>query len=138
MSEFRMPLPEDLVRIGDLARRTGVPVATLRYYETEGLIQCVRTRSKYRLFTEDTADTIKHILHLKSLKIPLGEIRQIILGNSGKTTTEDYQKLQERLAHILEQKSVWEEQERRVRLMLASFPPEVTSAIEDKDDEPDV
>lgn len=132
MRDHRVPLPESLVRIGDLARRTGVPVATLRYYEKEGLIQCVRTRSKYRLFTEDTADTIKHILHLKSLKIPLAEIRQIILGNSGKSTLEDYQKLQERLAHILEQKSVWEEQERRLRLLLASFPPEVTCAFEGK------
>lgn len=114
--------PDDLVRIGDLSRLTGVAIATLRYYESEGLIECVRTRSKYRLFTQQTVETVRRIVHLKNLKIPLREIKHILLSNAGKASPEDYDELQRRLSHILEQKSVWEEQERRVRLMLASFP----------------
>jgi DNA-binding transcriptional MerR regulator len=113
---------ENLVRIGDLSRRTGVAVATLRYYESEGLIHCVRTHTKYRLFTEETVEIVQRIVHLKSLKIPLGEIRQILLSSGGQAGSEDYAELQRRLSYILEQKSVWEDQERRVRLMLSSFP----------------
>lgn len=101
---------------------TGVAIATLRYYEREGLIECERTASKYRLFRQQTVETIRRIVHLKTLKIPLAEIKHILLSNAGKASPEDYHELRRRLLHILEQKSVWEEQERRVRLLLASFP----------------
>jgi DNA-binding transcriptional MerR regulator len=129
MQQRSNPLPKDdnnksLVRIGDLARRTGVAIATLRYYESEGLIECVRTRTKYRLFSEETVETVQRIVHLKSLKIPLIEIRRILKSASlpAQATREHYQELKKRLAHILEQKSVWDEQERIVRLVLASLP----------------
>ncbi len=113
---------EDLIRIGDLSRVTGVPIATLRYYESEGLIACVRTRSKYRMFPKETVDVVMRILHLKSLKIPLAEIRRIFsTDETGEETREHYLELQERLAHILERKSIWEEEERKVRSMLESF-----------------
>lgn len=41
--------------IGQLARRTGVPVRTLREYERLGLLYTLaRSESNYRLFTEET------------------------------------------------------------------------------------
>ena len=57
-------MSQDFIRIGDLSRITGVPIATLRYYESEGLIECVRTRSKYRMFTRETVELVLRILHL--------------------------------------------------------------------------
>ena len=115
-----------LIRIGDLSRITGVPIATLRYYESEGLIGCVRTRSKYRIFSADTVEIVRRIVYLKSLKISLAEIRRIIqvTSDSGEATRERYLELRQQLDHILEQKSVWEEQEHKVRLLLESLPPE--------------
>ena len=113
---------EDLIRIGDLSRVTGVPIATLRYYESEGLIACVRTRSKYRMFPKETIDIVMRILHLKSLKIPLAEIRRIFsTDETGEETREYFLELQQRLTHILERKSIWEEEERKVRQLLESF-----------------
>lgn len=122
---------EELIRIGDLARETDVPVATLRYYESEGLIQCVRARSRYRMFPLNTVETVRRILHLKGLKFPLGEIKQILAGGSGENGPEDYRVLQERLAHIREQKQVWEEQEQRVRVIMAAFPQDVIDGAGD-------
>lgn len=115
-----------LIRIGDLSRITGVPIATLRYYESEGLIGCVRTRSKYRIFSADTVEIVRRIVYLKSLKISLAEIRRIVqvTSDSGEATRERYLELRQQLDHILEQKSVWEEQEHKVRLLLESLPPE--------------
>ena len=113
---------EDLIRIGDLSRVTGVPIATLRFYESEGLIECVRTRSKYRMFSRETVDIVLRILHLKSLKIPLAEIRRIFnTDETGQATREYYLELQQRLGHILERKSIWEEEERKVRQLLETF-----------------
>jgi len=112
-------MSQDLIRIGELSRVTRVPIATLRYYESEGLIKCVRIRSKYRMFTKETCDNVLGILHLKSLKIPHGEIQRIFRPDvSGQATREHYLELQQRLAHILEHKSIWEEEERKVRLLL--------------------
>ena len=118
-------MSEDLIRIGDLSHVTGVPIATLRYYESEGLIMCVRTRSKYRMFPKETVDVVMRILHLKSLKIPLAEIRRIFsTDDSPQATREYYLELQQRLAHILERKSLWEEEENKVRQLLEAFPTE--------------
>lgn len=124
-------MSQDLIRIGDLSRITGVPIATLRYYESEGLIECVRTRSKYRMFTRETVDLVLRILHLKSLKISLGDIRRIFQPDeTGEASREHYLELQQRLAHILERKSVWEEEERKIRLVLEALAPEA-SGVED-------
>lgn len=125
-------MSQDLIRIGDLSRVTGVPIATLRYYESEGLIECVRTRSRYRMFSKDTVDIVLRILHLKSLKIPLAEIRRIFsTDESGQNTREHYLELQQRLDHILEHKSIWEEEERKVRILLEALPPEAREGDED-------
>lgn len=124
MSDWKR-VPEGLIRIGDLSRQTGVPVATLRYYESEGLIECVRTRTRYRMFRTETAELVLRILHLKSLNFPLGEIRQIVQAASAQKQPEDYPALLQRLAHIREQKAIWEEQEVRVLMMLKAIAPEL-------------
>lgn len=132
MRERYVPITESMIRIGDLSRATGVPIATLRYYESEGLIHCLRTRTKYRMFDRGTIDQVKQILYLKGLKFPLQEIRQILASSAGHSSLEDYLLLKERLAHVLEQKALWEDQEARVRLQLESFPPEIVAAAEER------
>lgn len=113
----------NLIRIGELARRTGITVATLRYFESEELIACVRTRSRYRMFPKETVQVINDIMHLKSLRLPLKEIRKILRNRSQgpQPGSEEYEELQSRLAHILEQKRVWDEQEDQVRNLLAFY-----------------
>ena len=113
----------NLIRIGELARRTGITAATLRYFESEELIACVRTRSRYRMFPKETVQVIGDIMHLKTLRLPLKEIRAILRNRSQGEgqSCEEYEELQNRLAHILEQKLVWDEQESQVRSMLAFY-----------------
>lgn len=42
--------PNELLPIGDLARRAGISVPTVRYYEERGLIHSERTPGNKRLF----------------------------------------------------------------------------------------
>lgn len=46
--------PNELLTIGELAARAGVTVATLRYYESRGLIDAVRTPGGHRVFPRHT------------------------------------------------------------------------------------
>lgn len=41
------------MRIGDVARRTGIPTRMLRYYEQRGLMAPVRRENGYREYGED-------------------------------------------------------------------------------------
>jgi MerR family redox-sensitive transcriptional activator SoxR len=46
--------PNELLRIGEVARRAGVSVPTIRYYEERGLIDAVRTAGGRRAFPRHT------------------------------------------------------------------------------------
>ena len=76
-----MTLPE-LLQIGEVAKRAGVTVRTVRYYEERGLLPpAQRTSGGIRLY--DAADVGKVCLvrRLKSLGLSLNEIAQA-LGES--------------------------------------------------------
>lgn len=49
------------MRIGELARRTGVSERSLRYYEEQGLLTPKRTPSGYRVYQESDVDTVRHV-----------------------------------------------------------------------------
>ena len=42
--------PSDLIPIGEIARRTGLSVSAIRFYEDEGLIEPVRSSGNQRRF----------------------------------------------------------------------------------------
>jgi len=65
--------------IGDLARRTGVGVTTIRYYEGLGLIVPEeRTAGNQRRYTRAGLDRLGFISHARALGLPLGTIRELI------------------------------------------------------------
>lgn len=72
--------------IGDIARRSGVAQATLRYYESLGLLTPpVRSASGYRHYTTKTLDELLFIRGAQALGFSLAEIRGIIgLARSGR------------------------------------------------------
>ena len=47
-----------LMKIGDVAKRLGVAVSTVRKYEAAGVVLPVRTIGKHRLFSEDDLESI--------------------------------------------------------------------------------
>ncbi len=67
------------MRIGDLAKKTGVNPKTLRYWEEIGLLpRPPRNISGYRDYGEEYVDLCRFILKAKSLGFKLDEIREIL------------------------------------------------------------
>jgi DNA-binding transcriptional MerR regulator len=67
------------IRIGELARRSGLPVKTLRYYEDLGLLPALgRSKGGYRLFGEQSLGRLEFIRRLKSLGLRLEDIQECL------------------------------------------------------------
>ena len=64
----------DLLPIGDLARRTGLSVSAIRYYESKGLLEPHRTRGNQRRFLRSDIRRLSFILIAQRLGLSLGEI----------------------------------------------------------------
>lgn len=65
--------------IGDLARRSGCKVQTIRYYEQIGLMpEPGRTSGNQRLYGEKQADRLAFIRHSRELGFPLEAIRELL------------------------------------------------------------
>jgi DNA-binding transcriptional MerR regulator len=75
-----------VMTIGTLARRTGVPVKTLREYEDLGLIYTVgRSPGNYRLFGEEALWCVGVVGTLRGLGLTLSEIQDLAAGYLGRT-----------------------------------------------------
>ena len=67
------------LKIGQLARRLGLNVRTLRYYESIGLLPPpTRTEAGYRLYSEEDERRLRFVLQAKQVGLSLEEIRQIL------------------------------------------------------------
>lgn len=67
------------LKIGELAKRSGCLVETIRFYEKEGLLpQTVRSRGNFRLYGEEHAERLQFIRHCRSLDMTLDEIRDLL------------------------------------------------------------
>ncbi|MBO3274800.1 Cd(II)/Pb(II)-responsive transcriptional regulator [Pseudomonas schmalbachii] len=68
------------MKIGELARITGCPVETIRYYEREGLLpEPARSEGNYRQYDASHVERLSFIRHCRSLDMTQDEIR-ILLG----------------------------------------------------------
>ncbi len=68
-----------VMKIGEIAKRSGVGVETIRYYEREGLLQKPERRpSGYRQYDESTLDRLEYIRQSKELGFTLTEIRELL------------------------------------------------------------
>ncbi|MEX2962654.1 redox-sensitive transcriptional activator SoxR [Microbulbifer sp. TYP-18] len=60
--------------VGEVAKRSGVAVSTLHFYETKGLIRSWRTTGYQRRFKRDVLRRVAVIKVAQSVGIPLAEI----------------------------------------------------------------
>ena len=68
------------MQIGDLARRGGVSIQTVRYYERCGLLpKPERKPSRYRIYSENDVHRLRFIRHAKTLGFTLDEIKHILV-----------------------------------------------------------
>ncbi len=65
--------------IGEVAKRSGLGLETIRFYERKGLIEePPRTDSGYRQFPEDVVARIRFIRRAKELGFKLSEISELL------------------------------------------------------------
>ena len=76
-SQSASPVPS--LRIGEVARRTGLPVKTIRYYCDEGLLQPKdRSAGGYRLFDEENLAELAIIRALRAMDVSIPELARIL------------------------------------------------------------
>jgi DNA-binding transcriptional MerR regulator len=62
--------------VGEAARRAGVSVDTLRYYEREGLLSAARTASGHRRYTPRDLEWIGVLTCLRETGMPIRRMRE--------------------------------------------------------------
>ena len=91
--------------IGDLSRRTGVKVPTIRYYEQMGLIDVPeRSEGNQRRFGRAELERLAFIRHARELGLTIGSIRQLIelSGHADRPCADADQIAKEQLASVRE------------------------------------
>lgn len=69
----------EVLTIGELARRTGCKVVTIRYYEQLGLINApVRTQGGHRIYTRAEEERLRFICRGRSLGFALADLSNLL------------------------------------------------------------
>ncbi|NNF57041.1 MAG: MerR family transcriptional regulator [Rhodothermaceae bacterium] len=98
-----MPEPEASLKIGDLARRTGLTVRTLHHYDALGLlIPSERTGHGHRRYCSADVARLQQIVSLRAVGLSLGAIGALLDDEATDplyTIEEHLDRLRERIAH---------------------------------------
>lgn len=94
----------DLIPIGELARRTGLAVSAIRFYESKGLIAPFRTMGNQRRFLRSDIRRLSVILIAQRLGLGLAEIEGALASlPRGRTPTlTDWQRVSRSLRDELD------------------------------------
>ena len=80
MAEHRA-IPEGYMTVGEIAKKMGVTVRTLQYYDKEGLLSpSAESEGGRRLYTDKDLVTLHQIVSLKSLGFSLEDIRKYMVS----------------------------------------------------------
>lgn len=64
--------------IGQLSKKAGIPIDTIRYYEKVGVLDRIqRLENNYRVYTEQTLADLLFIKHCRELDISLNDIKTL-------------------------------------------------------------
>lgn len=75
----------DYFTVGQVAKRAGVNLQTVLYYERRGLMSSRRAPSGYRIFGQDAVRMISFIKNAQALGFTLEEIRGLLRLRVGKS-----------------------------------------------------
>jgi len=98
--------PTALISIGELARRTGLAVSAIRFYEARGLVSAVRTTGNQRRFPRSDIRRLSFVLIAQRLGLTLGEIESLLsaLPHDASPTRADWQAISRRVRGALDEK----------------------------------
>jgi MerR family transcriptional regulator, thiopeptide resistance regulator len=69
----------DALKVGELAKRTGLTVRTLHHYDAIGLLRpSLHTEAGYRLYTAGDIARLQQVLSLRQLGLSLDEVRECL------------------------------------------------------------
>lgn len=89
MTDINRELRSHDLAPGEVARRAGVAVSALHFYEREGLIDSIRTTGNQRRYHRDVLRRISFIRVSQGVGISLGEIRDALATlPEGRTPTK--------------------------------------------------
>jgi MerR family copper efflux transcriptional regulator len=87
--------------IGQLAKRAGVNIDTIRYYERNGLMpQPVRRASGYREYDDAAAARLRFILRAKDLGFTLAEIAELLSLSADRDVRGVKRRAEQRLEQV--------------------------------------
>ena len=64
--------------VGEMAKRAGVPVSTLHFYEAEGLIESWRTPANHRRYDRRELRRVAITRIAQSVGVPLSEVKAVL------------------------------------------------------------
>lgn len=86
---------DDLLPIGEVARRSGISAPTLRFYETEGIVESRRSPGGRRQYPRSVLRRLAFVRAAQSVGLSLEEIRDALatLPSRGAPTEADWARL---------------------------------------------
>lgn len=66
------------LKIGEVAKQTGVAVGALRYYESLGLIQSERGENSYRYYAPEMVQQVQFVKKAQSLGFSLEDVGEVL------------------------------------------------------------
>src|SRR5437016_9695910 len=111
------------MQIGSAAKRVGISVDAIRFYERNALLQrAPRTEGGFRQYGEDDLETLGFIRRVQSLGFKLSEIRALLRlrGNRLQPCAPVRRRLEERLSDVQRKLTDLHKLEHELRLALRS------------------
>ena len=107
-----------MLKIGDVARLSGIGIEALRFYEKSGLLEKpARTESGYRVYGRDVLERLAFIKQAQTLGFSLDEIHRIVMdARAGQSPCDEVREI---VRHRLEELDERMREMRRYRKELA-------------------
>lgn len=110
-------MPDRGMSIGELSRRTGSNVETVRYYERIGLIPAPPRRGRYRNYGSDDVGRLRFVRRARGLGFTLDEVRALLgLATGGQGSCVEVRSLA--AAHLADVKAKIADLRRMERVLI--------------------
>ncbi|MDO9431806.1 MAG: helix-turn-helix domain-containing protein [Phenylobacterium sp.] len=87
-------MTDQAIQIGELSRRTGCNIETIRYYERIGLMPAPPRRGRYRSYGADDVGRLGFVRRARELGFTLDEVRALLgLAGGGQASCADVRTL---------------------------------------------